>query len=101
MTLRVSCRHRETPSGKEPPRASLQEGASEVYEHIPVFLFVTEEVGRLGEDAVGLVKKIAPRLVDERVVAMKELYHTVGDDVAHGHQRGFGRDEVELTRDKE
>ena len=37
-----------------------------------------EEYGRFGEDAIGLVKEIAPKKPEERTIAMKRLYHMVG-----------------------
>ena len=44
------------------------------YANIAVMPFVLEDSGRLGEDALGLVRKIAPREPRARAEAMNTLY---------------------------
>ena len=64
---------------REGAAASIAAGKKRAkYPNIAVVPFVIEEFGRLGEDAIGLVKKIAPKQPDERTTALKKLYHAVG-----------------------
>ena len=48
------------------------------YPLIAVLPFVIEEGGRLGEDALGFVRKLAPREPKKRVEALNSLNHALG-----------------------
>ena len=51
------------------------------YPLCPVLPFVIEDHGRLGEDALGFIRKVAPRGAVERSEAIRRLYQAIGATV--------------------